>query len=193
MSAEVSPAAALAALDATGVPLLLLGPSGVVVHANRAGKILLGAGRTFSLNAGKLTVQRQADQDAIASSIAATLQSGTATMLQMCSRQGDVRHLLSFSPLPGEAFVAGAIAELRAPLLLTRNWSRGALSLPPAAAEIAEALAEGENLAEFAERTGLSIGGARTRLKKLLRRLGARSQSDAVAVLLRAAGALPPR
>ena len=127
------------------------------------------------------------------SSIAATLQSGSPTILRMTNRQGDVHHVLSFSPLPDDGFVAGSIAELRAPLLLPRNWSSAALSLPPAAGELAEALAQGENLAEFAERTGLSVGGARTRLKKLLRRLGARSQSDAVAVLLRTAGALPPR
>jgi DNA-binding CsgD family transcriptional regulator len=76
-------------------------------------------------------------------------------------------------------------------LLSPPKWSQASLSLPPASAELAEALAGGENLAEFAERTGLSIGGARTRLKKLLRRLGVRSQSDLVAVLLRTAAALP--
>jgi DNA-binding CsgD family transcriptional regulator len=122
--------------------------------------------------------------------VAATLRSGSPATLQMANRQGDVQHVLAFSPLNG-ALVAVSISELRAPLLLPPKWSQASLSLPPASAELAEALAGGENLAEFAERTGLSIGGARTRLKKLLRRLGVRSQSDLVAVLLRTAAALP--
>ncbi len=182
--------AALAALDCAAVPILLLAPGAVIVHASRAAKRLLDAGRTFSAQGGVLTVQRQVDQDAILARVAATLRSGSPATLQMANRQGDVQHVLAFSPLNG-ALVAVSISELRAPLLLPPKWSQASLSLPPASAELAEALAGGENLAEFAERTGLSIGGARTRLKKLLRRLGVRSQSDLVAVLLRTAAALP--
>jgi DNA-binding NarL/FixJ family response regulator len=148
------------------------------------------SGRPFSAQGCVLTVQRQVDQDAILARVAATLRSGSPATLQMANRQGDVQHVLAFSPLNG-ALVAVSISELRAPLLLPPKWSQASLSLPPASAELAEALAGGENLAEFAERTGLSIGGARTRLKKLLRRLGVRSQSDLVAVLLRTAAALP--
>ena len=181
---------ALAALDCMAMPLLLLGPGAKIVHANRAAKRMLGAGRTFSAEGGVLTVQRSVDQDAIIDRIAITQRSRTPATLQMANRQGDVQHVLAFSPVPG-ALVAVAISELRAPLLLPPKWSQASLSLPPASAELAEALAGGENLAEFAERTGLSIGGARTRLKKLLRRLGVRSQSDLVAVLLRTAAALP--
>lgn len=169
-----------------------------IVHANRAATALLAAGRVFSAAGGRLRVQRQDDQDAIEQALTGVLgskaegQAGRA-IVKLTNRQGDVNHVLTLSPLPGGNLALAAVAELRAPTLLRRHWSREALALPAAYAELAEALAGGENLSEFAERTGLTIGGARTRLKKLLKRLGTRSQSDLVGLLLRAAAALSVR
>lgn len=189
----VSRDAALAALDIGTLPLVLAGPRAVIIHANRAAEVLLAAKRTFHKTGGRLVVRRQVDQDAIEAALAATLADGERAVVQLTNRQGDIHHVLAIAPLPSDAFAAITIAELRAPLLLHRAWSQEALSLPRPYAELAEAMVVGENLAEFSERTGLSIGGARTRLKKLLRRLGARSQSDLVSLLLRAAAILPMR
>ncbi len=189
---------ALAALDCGVLPLLMLGPRARIVHANRAATALLAAGRVFGTAVGRLRVQRQDDQDAIEQALTGVLGSkaegqGGRVIVQLSNRQGDVTHVVTLSPLPGGNMALAAIAELRAPTLLRRHWSREALGLPAAYAELAEALASGENLSEFAARTGLTIGGARTRLKKLLKRLGTRSQSDLVGLLLRAAAALSVR
>lgn len=185
--------AALAVLDIGTAPVLIVELRARVVHANRAAHALFSAKRTFHHSGGRLTVQRQADQEAIEAAISSAVTEGERSLLRLTNRQEDAHHLLSVVPLPGGALAALCIAELRAPLLPQKNWSREALMLPAAYAELAEALADGENLAEFAERTGLTIGGSRTRLKKLLRRLSTRSQSDLVSLLLRASAVLQIR
>ena len=183
----------MTALDCGVLPLLMLGPHCHIAYTNRAAKALLSAGRAFSVSGSRLSVQRQTDQDAIEAAVIAAVEAGERAVITLANRQGDVNHVVTISPLPGEALALTAIGELRSPPLLQKNWSREALDLPLAYAELAEALVGGENLTEFAERTGLTIGGARTRLKKLLRRLGTRSQSDLVALLLRAAATLAVR
>lgn len=192
-SGTVTTETALAALDCGVVPMLMLGRRARIVHPNRAATTLLAAGRAFTKVNGRLHVQRQADQEAIEAAVDAALDKAERTITHLTNRQGDINHIVTVSPLPGDELALAAIAELRLPVLLRRTWSREALSLPPGYAELAEALAGGENLTEFAERTGLTIGGARTRLKKLLKRLAARSQSDLIALLLRAASTISIR
>ncbi len=173
----------------------MLGPGARIAFMNRAAKTMLAAGRAFAgaVVGGPLSVKRHSDQTAIEAAIAGAIDAGERGIVHLTNRQGDLAHVLTVSPLAGEGLALVAIAELRAPLLLHNAWSREVLGLPVAYAELAEALAGGENLAEFAERTGLSIGGARTRLKKLLRRLATRSQSDLVAFLIRAGSTLTIR
>ena len=185
--------AALAALDCGVQPVLMLGPGARIAYLNQAARTLLAAGRAFSGAGARFSVKRHADQVAIEAAVAQAINPGEGGIIHLANRQGDLAHVITLSPLAGSGLALAAVAELRAPLLLHKAWSREVLSLPPAYAELAEALAGGENLAEFAERTGLSIGGARTRLKKLLRRLGSRSQSDLVALLLRAGATLTIR
>ncbi len=192
-SAEITVETALNALDLGTLALFFLGPRARIVHANRAARALLASGRAFRDEAGRLLVHRSVEQASIEQALAAALHDGERAVLHLTNRQEDINHVVTITPSVPGRLAAVAIAELRAPLLLHRGWSREALNLPAAYAELAEALAGGENLAEFSERTGLTIGGARTRLKKLLRRLGTRSQSDLVALLLHAASALSLR
>ena len=110
--------------------------------------------------------------------------------MHLANRQGDLAHLVTVSPWLASGLRWWPSPNSARRCCCTMPGRRRPLSLPQAYAELAEALAGGENLSEFAERTGLSIGGARTRLKKLLRRLGTRSQSDLVALLLRAGATL---
>ncbi len=180
----------LAAFDCGTTPMFMLRPGREIVHANRAAQALLAAGRAFSQVAGILHVQRQSDRDEISAALASVRDRGKRVVVRLTNRQGDVNHVITVTPLPGTTALLVAIAELRAPLLLAATWSREALSLPLHYAELAEGLAAGENLTEFADRTGLTIGGTRTRLKKLLKRLGVRSQSDLIAMLLRSATTL---
>ena len=189
----VSRDAALAALDCGTTPLVLIGRRGRIAHANSAAAALLAAARTFGDTGGRLRVQRQSDQDAIEAAVAAAIDHGTRGTVHLLNRQGDITNMVTVTPLPGQAVAVACLGDLRGPILPHRHWSREALALPLAYAELAEALAAGENLAEFAERTGLTIGGARTRLKKLLKRFGTRSQSDLVSLLLRAAATLTLR
>ena len=194
---------AVAALDCGSLAVLILGPNLAIEHANRAAAALLIAGRAFSNHRGRLSLNRNADQVAINAAVTAATSRGEPGLLHLTNRQGDITHLLSITPVDSRVLDSGGldsgglaittIAELRGPLLLPEGWTRSALSLPANYAELAEALAAGENLAEFAERTGLTVGGSRTRLKKLLRRLGTRSQSDLVSMVLRSAAAITCR
>ena len=185
--------AAIEALNCGTAATLLVGHNGRIVHTNRAADVLLTNGRAFGNAGGWLRVQRQPDQDAIEAAVSAALDSGDRGIIHLLNRQGDISHIVTVVPLPGQPVAVVCLAELRGPLLLGKHWSREALGLPLPYAELAEALAGGENLAEFATRTKLTIGGARTRLKKLLKRLGARSQADLVALLIRAAATLSIR
>lgn len=184
---------AIAALDCGITPLLMLGPANRIVHVNSAARSLLAAGRAFQLVGGALQVQRQSDREKLEAALASARRNGERAIVHFGNRQGDVNYVITIGPLPGGTALLLAIAELRMPLFLRKNWSAEALALPAAYSELAEGLAAGENLTEFAERTGLTIGGSRTRLKKLLKRLAVRSQSDLIALLLRAAATLSVR
>jgi DNA-binding CsgD family transcriptional regulator len=93
---------------------------------------------------------------------------------------------MRIEPVPDEPVVLVCITELRAPLPLDANWSRAAFGFSPQNAALAESLALGLSLAEFATAENLPIGTVRTRLKKLLLQTGLSSQASLAAMLLRA-------
>lgn len=183
-------AAAFAALDQASGAVLLLGGDGHIAFANRAARALLNAGRPFAQVGGQLSIGRRSERAELLERLAETVRSGKASVMRLQNRQEYSTHLLTLTAVPGTATVVCAIVHLRGGPPLPRGWAGRALDLSPAYAALVEAMAAGENLAEFAERSGLTIGGARTRLKKVLARTGTRSQADLVAMALRAATAI---
>lgn len=111
-------------------------------------------------------------------------------MLRFLTRQEEASALMRIEPLPTKDMVTVCISELRAPLLLDAGWSRGAFGFSPQNAALAESLAIGRSLAEFAATESLPIGTVRTRLKKLLLQTGTSSQAQLAAMLLRASGVM---
>jgi DNA-binding CsgD family transcriptional regulator len=75
---------------------------------------------------------------------------------------------------------------LRAPMLLAQGWSTAAFGFSAPHAALAESLALGHSLADFADTHNLPIGTVRTRLKKLLVQTGTSSQASLAAMLQRA-------
>lgn len=173
-------------------PTLLLRPDGLVIRANQSGRLLLQSGSPLCRTDGKLSLRRRADHDAVMAALADGPPEVPVTYVHLTSRQESLTHVLAFSRLPSIGLVDCAIAELRRSAPLPAGWSATALGLRPAYAELAEALMSGENLAEFAQRAQMTLGGVRTRLKKLALMLGARSQADLVGIIHRAATVVAP-
>lgn len=190
--ATVLGSAALATLDGSMTATLLMQPDGTIVHANRAARAVIAAERPFLIKAGRLELRRKADQASLSQALQAAGQAGAPAVLPLRSRQGDLTHLIGIRPLPPTGLLAMKLAGLRTAPPLPADWVHDTLALPANYAALADGLAAGENLAEFSERTGLTVGGTRTRLKKLLRQTNTRSQSDLVALLLRAATIVSP-
>ena len=184
--------AALATLDRMSVPVVLMTVDCVVIHATPAALSLLKAGRAFNIRNEQLTVRRKADRLALKEALAQVVWTGSPVIMRLVNRQSDLNHVVIIAPSRSTNLISVSITELRVPLSLPPGWTRTILALPESQAQLAEALASGENLAEFAERVKLTPEGARTRLKKLLQQTATRSQADLVALLLRVAPIVLP-
>lgn len=179
-------AAASIALNMLSFPAFLLRPSGEILASNRAGQDLLRLSRAFLQVQSKLTIRRAADATALAEAVARVALHGRAELIRFLTRQEETSALMRIQPVPCGSMVAVCITELRAPMLLAPGWSRAAFGFSPQNAALAESLALGHSLADFAEAENLPIGTVRTRLKKLLLQTGMSSQASLAAVLLRA-------
>ena len=171
-------------LDIVTTPILLLRIDCRIVYANQAGELLLQAGRAFSRAHDKLSVQRREEHNALQNAVSTVAASGQPDTVLFSNRQENVNYVIKLRPT-SRGLVVVSVAELRSALPFPPGWTQRLLGLPETYAALAEALANGENLAEFSARSNLTIGGVRTRLKKLLARTGTRSQADLVALMLR--------
>ena len=177
--------AALAAMESGSIVRLLLTADRTVVHANQAALAMVRRPGIFSITDNRLTLRRRDDEAAFE----AMLVGARSGSMRLASRQGDVTHVVLIDILAGTAMVGVSVIDLRNPLApQKRRWTCEALGLTAGSADLAEALANGVSLAEFAEQSGLTLGGVRTRLKKLLRQTGTRSQGEVVGMLARIAG-----
>lgn len=185
-SAIVSPTGARVAINMMAIPAFFLRSNSEILASNQAGHSLLAISRAFYRNQNRLTIRRSADAMAMAEAIGRVAVGGQAELLRFLTRQDEASALLRVQPVPGELAVVACITELRAPLLLAAGWSRAAFGFSPQNASLAESLALGHSLADFAIAENLPIGTVRTRLKKLLLQTGVSSQASLAAMLLRA-------
>lgn len=184
------PAAAEQALDMIALPCFLLAPDTRILASNEAGRLLLQRSPAFLETHGKLAIRRTHDEAALAEAVHRSSTTQAPVLLRFLTRQEEASALMRIAPLPGAPCVTVCITELRAPLLLAPGWSRTAFGFSSQNAALAESLAIGRSLAEFAESEALPIGTVRTRLKKLLLQTGTSSQAQLAAMLLRASGVM---
>ncbi|HTH99954.1 MAG TPA: hypothetical protein VL752_03320 [Acidisoma sp.] len=178
------------ALDMLAIPAFLLGADTRILARNTAGRLLLQRSPAFFDNHGKLAIRRTNDEAALTEAVQRCAEKHEPVLLRFLTRQEEASALMRIEPLAGKDMVTACITELRAPLLLDAGWSRAAFGFSPQNAALAESLAVGRSLAEFAATESLPIGTVRTRLKKLLQQTGTSSQAQLAAMLLRASGVM---
>lgn len=166
--------------------VFVLKPTSEIVDSNEAGVELLRVSRAFRRQQNRLVIRRAADAAAMAEAISRVAARSEGELIRFLTRQEEASAFMRIEPVPGEPVVLACIAELRAPLLLDANWSRAAFGFSPQNAALAESLALGHSLADFATAENLPIGTVRTRLKKLLLQTGMSSQASLATMLLRA-------
>ena len=174
------------ALNMLAIAVFVLRPNSEIVDSNEAGQELLRVSRAFRRHQNRLVIRRAADAAAMAEAVSRVAAHGEPELIRFLTRQEEASALMRIEPVPGEQLVLVCITELRAPLLLDANWSRAAFGFSPQNAALAESLALGHSLADFAAAENLPIGTVRTRLKKLLQQTGLGSQASLAAMLLRA-------
>jgi DNA-binding CsgD family transcriptional regulator len=186
LTAGMVPEAAVVALNMFAVPAYLLRPNCEILASNSSGPALLRTSRAFFANHGKLTVRRANDSQALTEAVIRVAARGEVELLRFLTRQDEASALMRLQPVPGQPLVIVGIAELRAPMLVAPGWSRAAFGFSAPHAALAESLALGHSLADFALAEHLPIGTVRTRLKKLLVQTGTSSQASLAAMLQRA-------
>lgn len=190
---DVTVEALAIALDCVSTPTFLLRSDGQIVHVNTAGHVLLHGSRALRMIRSRLTARRVGEAKALAAVVQRVAESQTPELLRLLSRNGNVSLLMTLTPVPSDRLVTVCIADLHVRETGLTGWIEEGFALSPQNAELAESLMSGANLAEFSSDKGVTLGAARTRLKKLFARTGTRSQAALVSALLRAAIIAPRR
>jgi hypothetical protein len=181
------------ALDCVSTPTFLLRPDAQIVHVNVAGNALLRGSPALYRARSRLAARRAQEARTLATVVARVAESQRPELLRLLGRNGTVSLLMSVTPVPGDTLVTACVADLRAEGPSLAGWIEEAFSFSPQNAELAEHLMLGSSLSEFSNETGVTLGAARTRLKKLFAGTGTRSQAALVSALLRAAIIAPHR
>lgn len=187
---------ALEALDGLADGVMVFDGTGCICYANQAAEQLLAASQGLRRDeAGSVRALLQGQNEKlyrmIGQAAAGARKLEDRGCLRVCRPQGQplallVAPLRDNDALPG-APKAGALVFIHdpeatpAPLVDTARWH---FDLTPAQARLAAALAIGDSLAEFAEAMAISVATARTHLKEIFAKTGARRQADLVHLLL---------
>jgi DNA-binding CsgD family transcriptional regulator len=183
--------ALVAILNQFRTPLILLRRDKEVVHLNTTARELLRVEGALRIAGSRLVTRRAEEEACFSALVAAADAHARPAIMALRSRSGDPVMLLAVTPVSTGALVMLRIASLREQATNERDWIQQAFGLSSQGAELAEALMEGLSLAEFCDKRGVTLGAARTRLKKLFGRTGSRSQASLAALLLRAAAIAP--
>ena len=179
-----------AALDRAPGAVVTLSESFEVVHANVQARELAEAG-VIDLAEGRLRLKQAAARAALIS--LAKAHETRSAVFTIAGREGAVIPVLAARVAGGKA--ASLTRELEdAAIIVSFETSRAAplivggrlaawFGLTPAEARLAEALAEGEDLAAYAARRNVTAGAIRFHLKAIYRKTGAASRAQLVARL----------
>ena len=173
------------AADGLAVPVFVLKPDCEIVDCNPFGDQFLRAARILRRNKGRLSVRRQSDDVLLLSGVSEAHQRQNTLLLRLRVRTGEIGCLIRIEPVAAAGLVVVTVAELRLEIAHPAGWTRGLFGFNATGAALAEAMADGKSLADFAEAEAMPIGTVRTRLKKLLAQTGTNSQAELVGILLR--------
>ncbi len=171
---------ASAALDEMPHAAFVTDANGRLLHANRAGELLLAAGMPLRDKAGQLQLGHPARQARLAAALAEACGKGArkAAVLQEPGSAQAARWAIRVVPLPGaEATALVYVADLPA-LPPPARLLQEVLGLTPGEAGVAFLLADGHNVKEIAAARGVTEFTVRTQMRMLLSKAGARSQSE---------------
>jgi DNA-binding CsgD family transcriptional regulator len=177
-------------LDEIDYGLLLLDADGAVLHANRQAEGELDAQHPLQRRGRELRARHAADQSCLQGALAGALQG-----LRRLVTLGEPGARVSVSVVPLDA--TDKIGAPRILLLLSKRhlckplsvqWFARAHGLTPAETRVLEALCDGCDAREVAERHGVGIATVRTQIGAIRAKTGTESIRD----LVRLVAALPP-
>jgi DNA-binding CsgD family transcriptional regulator len=173
----------------------------------KAGVVILdpqGQSRRLMLRKDGLFVDRQGQlratdrtTDRALADMQACVPQGQSGGLVRIPRDDARPYVVLVAPLPAGTGILGSIGEGRVGVLVLvhdpdttgrppAHTLAAVLGLTPSAAELTAALVAGEELKDYAERKGITIHTARFHLKSAFSHLGIRSQTQLVALAIRA-------
>lgn len=198
------------ALDALPIAVAIVGHSGGVICANAAATTLLDGRDGVRVERGRLTASKPSDAAALAAAIAkaAVVSDATTTapapaalvpstaLIARDDRRPLVVHCLPLRPRSSirerDARAARVLVVLHDPDRKTRldpALVERLFGLTPTEALLAVTLAEGRPLLDFARDRGCTEQTARTHLKRVLEKTGAKRQAELVRLILLGAAA----
>ncbi|VVD98495.1 helix-turn-helix transcriptional regulator [Pandoraea anhela] len=193
---QAQAAMGMAALDHLEMAIVITDDTSHAHYLNIAAHQILGTTRNVGIRAGKFSALLPGDDQALQRLIA----NATAAMPVAGSHRlhGDHQHHWVITVLPlRESHVCSApwqrpmamltIGELDRRMTLGPYTLKVLFGLSPAQARLAQALAEGRELTQYAQDANIAINTARTQLRHVFDKTGCRRQAD----LLRLLHAIP--
>ena len=185
------------AIERLQAGVVLLGPDGVVILANRAARRVFDRNDGFAPDRSKRLVLAGLDARKRLDALLADATSGGAGGTLAVNRTGRQQgYAVLVSPVPANLSVEGmGIGDRPACLLLVHDPDgrpadaagtlKEALGLTPAAARLVAALVGDDDLKKHAAREGITIHTARFHLHAALARTGTRTQAELVRIAVR--------
>lgn len=183
-------------LDLLELAIVVLDADGHARYLNAAAHQMLQHTRALRVQGGKLKAHAPADEQALHKLL--KLASGAMPVAGSHRLMADAQRQWVITALPLRASHAAAapwqrpmvmltIGELDRRVAISPYTLKVLFSLSPAEARLALALAEGKELAQYAQEAGVAINTARTQLRHVFDKTGCRRQGD----LLRLLHAIP--
>jgi DNA-binding CsgD family transcriptional regulator len=190
--------AMLDVLNLLSTPIILCDGDGVPVIVNEAGRQTLAAGDGLRLQGGKLSADRQAQTDQLLRMIGGAAlairgeHSDVGATLSLARSSGGRPLSLLVSPLrappdlPGLRRIAAAVFvnDFEATIDITEERLSRLYGLTRSESRLAAKLAEGRSLAEAASSLNITTETARSYVKQVFSKTGARRQAELVRLLL---------
>lgn len=185
-------------VDRLTVGLIAMDREGKPIHANHMALALIGRKDGLRQDPdGQLRANNRAADSRLVVLQRAVRRGGSGGIARAPREHSAQAYAVLVAPLPAGAGLSGAIGEGRSgtlvlihdPDLLTPTPMQvlaPMYGLTPRGAELAAALAAGDDLKDYAERAGISLHTVRFHLKGLFAVLGVRSQAQLVRLAVRA-------
>lgn len=188
--AESVSAASKSLLDRIALGTVILSGAGKVLYVNGAARRMIEAGDALRLRAGKLTALSAGTDQVLQRLPKAMAAGGTERPFLIPRNSGSITAIAAPAEADtalGDIGKASCILFLSDPSEVARSAGRRLAelyALSPSEAEIAQAIAEGHDVARIARARNSSIHTVRSQLRATMSKIGAKRQSDVVRAVL---------